>query len=47
MKYINIKTQAVIETACVINSVNWKPLEEVKENPKPKKQTRKPRKKGD
>lgn len=26
MKYINTKTQAVIETACVISGGNWKPV---------------------
>lgn len=33
MKYINKKTQAVIETACVISDGDW---EEVKNQPKTK-----------
>lgn len=32
MKYINTKTQAVIETACVISGGNWKAV--VEEQPK-------------
>ena len=42
MKYRNTKTQAVIETACVINGGNWVPEEsQPKKLEEPKKNTRK------
>lgn len=42
MKYINTKTQAVIETACVINGKFWKIVEEKQnEQKKPTKKTKK------
>ena len=41
-KYINIKTQAVIETACVISGGDWVV---VTEQPKEKKATKKTTKK--
>ena len=42
MKYINKRTQAVVETACVISGGDWVA---VKEQPKEKKATRKTTKK--
>lgn len=30
MKYINTKTKTIIETDCLINGGDWKPLEETK-----------------
>lgn len=42
MKYMNTKTQAVIETACVISGGDWVVMEE---QPKPKKATKKTTKK--
>ncbi len=42
MKYINTKTQAVIETACVIKGGNWVPADkQPKDAEAPKKNTRK------
>lgn len=44
MKYINTKTQAVIETACVIKGGNWVPADkQPKEAEVPKKTTLKKR----
>ncbi|MCF2555755.1 hypothetical protein [Faecalicatena contorta] len=40
MKYLNKKTQAVIETACVISGGDWVAIES-----QPKKATEKPKKK--
>ena len=34
MKYINTKTKSIIETACLINGGDWKPLDEKKEENK-------------
>lgn len=34
MRYINAKTKAVVETDCVINGGDWKPLEETKKEVK-------------
>lgn len=39
MKYINKKTQVVIETACVISGGDWEKLEE---KPRKKRTTAKP-----
>ena len=36
MKYLNTKTQAVIETACVLSGGNWVKVEEQPKNTKPK-----------
>lgn len=36
MKYLNTKTQAVIETACVIQGGNWVKVNEQPKNTKPK-----------
>ena len=43
MKYINTKTQAVLETACVISGGDWVKVEEQPKTtePKPKKNTKK------
>lgn len=42
MEYINTKTQAVINTACVIKGGNWEPAEKQPKNVEtPKKTTRK------
>lgn len=41
MKYINTKTKAVIETACLINGGDWKPIEKKKEETKKTSQSRK------
>lgn len=38
MKYKNIKTQAVIETACVVSGENWVKVKETKKSKKSKKQ---------
>ena len=45
MKYINTKTQAVIETACEIKGGNWVKVEsgQPTEKAEPKKTTRKKR----
>lgn len=45
MKYINKKTQAVIETACVISGGDWEKVEPVLEKPEEPVKAR--RKKGD
>ena len=39
-KYINKKTQAVIETACVIEGGNWVEVEQPKKSQKPKDDTK-------
>lgn len=44
MKYINKKTQAVIDTDCVIHGENW---EELKTKNKPNKPKKKSQKKDD
>ena len=36
MKYLNMKTQAVIETACVVSGGNWVKVEEQPKTAKPK-----------
>ena len=36
MKYLNTKTQAVIETACVISGGDWVRVEEQPKTTKPK-----------
>lgn len=42
MKYVNTKTQAVIETVCVIKGGNWEPADkQPKDAETPKKTTRK------
>lgn len=44
MKYINTKTHAVVETACVIKGGNWVPADNQPKNAeKPVKTTRKKR----
>ena len=39
-KYINQKTQAVIEAACVINGGNWVEVKQPKKTQKPKNETK-------
>ncbi len=46
MKYINTKTQAVIETACVIKGGNWKILDEQQTETNKKTVTKRTKKKG-
>lgn len=41
MKYINTKTQAVIETACVIRGDNWVQMEDQPKTNTPKKTSKK------
>ena len=43
MKYINTRTQAVIETACVIKGGNWVPADKQPNNAEEPKTTRKKR----
>lgn len=45
MKYLNTKTQAVIETACVLSGGNWVKVEEQPENAKPKATTKQTKRK--
>lgn len=40
MKYLNTKTQAVIETACVVSGGNWVEVKEQPKNTKPKATTK-------
>ena len=40
MKYINKKTQAVIETACVISGGDWIEFKQPKKSQKPKEETK-------
>lgn len=40
MKYLNTKTRAVIETACVISGGNWVEVKKQPKNTKPKAATK-------
>lgn len=40
MKYINQKTQAVIETACVIKGGDWVEVKQPKKSQKPKEEAK-------